>query len=230
MNHNLNYEKFLVTRPLWAKFEEDEFGIPIMWKTKIDIRNASYLNILNFKNLSVQKDISNYLVSCFMFDFELETIWRNPYSKLQKIRKAAVILSPDFSISPGMREAQVIENTFKNRWLCCFYQERFIDAIPTVSWAEEWTFKICAKGIPYGNPIAISTIGIKDKQMFINGYDYFMKTINPEYVICFGKPIEGMSGNLICFDYNEGFMPNKKFEQLKLFVSSRLIEIAKEER
>lgn len=228
MNHNFNYEKFLVTRPLWAKFEEGKFGIPKMWRTKIDKERASFLNILKFKNLYVSKDLSNTLISNFSFDYDLDIIWRNPYSKIDKLRKSAVVLSPDFSISKGMREAQVIENTFKNRRLCCFYQEWFVDVIPAVSWAEEWTYEICFEGIPYGNPIAISTIGVEDKDMFLKGYNFCINKINPEYIICFGKPINGMTGSLIVFDYTEGFICNKNYEQFELFLYTRLIEIYKE--
>lgn len=128
-----------------------------------------------------------------------------------------------------MKEAEVIYNTFKNRWMGCFYQQMSIDIIPTVSWAEKWTYQICIQGIPMGNPIAVSTIGVKDKIMFLDGYNYFLKKLKPAYVICYGKIIKGMKGNVICFDYNEAFMPNKEYEQLKLFKYSRLIEIKRED-
>lgn len=113
-----------------------------------------------------------------------------------------------------MNEAQVINSTFKNRWLGCFYQQYSIDVIPTVSWAEPRTYSICLEGIPEGNPIAISTLGIDDKHMFLNGYNYVCLEIKPKYIICFGKIINGMKGNMISFDYNESFMPKLKNEQL----------------
>lgn len=227
-NNSLNYEKFLVSRPLFAKFEYTKFGIPIMWETKLKLINAQRVDILSIKNLNAKTNCANKIIECFSFDYYLDSLWRNPFSKTHYLRNSVAILTPDFSISPEMKEAEVIYNTYKNRWMGCFYQQFGIDVVPTVSWAEKWTYRICSLGIKNGNPIAVSTIGIKDKSMFLNGYNYFLKKIKPKYILCFGKMIKGMKGNIICFDYEEAFMPNKFYEQLKLFECSRLISINKE--
>lgn len=228
MHHDLNYEKFLVARPLWAKFESGKYGIPIMWNTELSMEDASYTNIIGYRNVSNKNRPNGYIVENFAYDYELETIWRNPWSRISLLRSAFAVLTPDFSVSPEMNEAQIINSTFKNRWLGCFWQQNYIDAIATLSWAEPWTYDICLIGIPYKSPIAVSTIGVKDKSMFLDGYKYCYEAIKPEYVICFGKPIEGMFGNLIVFDYEESFMP-QKVEQMKLFVPSRLTKFEKEE-
>lgn len=36
---------------------------------------------------------------------------------------------------------------------------------------------------------------------FMNGYNEMLKRIEPEKVICFGKPFDEMKGNIITVDY-----------------------------
>lgn len=228
MNHDLNYENFLVNRPLWASFEKDQYDIPRLWKTKMSKKKAAESDILNSRNLSTKMNLTSKIIENFAYDYDLEAIWRNPFSKLAKLRKTACVLTPDFSVTPSMGKAQVIENTFKNRWIGCFYQQESIDIIPTITWADEWTYEICIQGIEIKNPVAVSTIGVSDKNMFLKGYRYFMENIKPEYVICYGKRIPGMYGNIIVYDYEDAFMP-KEDVQLRLFPISRLEVIEKEE-
>lgn len=65
MNHSLNYEKFLVSRPLFAKFEYARFGIPILWKTKFSLHDAKYIDILNIKNINNKIVILTKLLNVF---------------------------------------------------------------------------------------------------------------------------------------------------------------------
>lgn len=223
------YERFLTTRPLWANFEKGMYGIPVMWKPTLTIEKASYADILNYRNLSAKAPLSNTIISNFAFDSSLETVWRNPFSYLPRLRESLAVTTPDFSITPAMNEAQIINNTFRNRWMGCFWQQNYIDAIPTVSWAEKWTYSICIQGITKGSPFAVSTIGVSDIAMFLDGYLFFLNQIQPPFIICYGKPIPGMTGEIIAFDYSEAFMPAKIGQQERLFIPSRLIDDKKEE-
>ena len=38
---------------------------------------------------------------------------------------------------------------------------------------------------------------------FLLGYKEMLRRIEPEYIICFGKPFDEMEGNLIVIDYND---------------------------
>ncbi len=229
MRKDTNYENFLVTRPLWAFFGKDKYGIPKMWKPKLTMEKAAYSDLLNMRNLSTKVNIENRIVENFAYDSQLETLWKNPFSKLKRLRKALAVMTPDFSITPSMQEAQVINNTFRNRWMGCFYQQESIDVIPCVSWAEDWTFDICVQGIEKKSPIAVSTLGVKDIRMFLDGYHYFLEKIQPDYILCYGKRIKGMTGNIISFSYEDAFMPNRYGQQLRLFEVSRLSVIKKED-
>ncbi len=79
------------------------------------------------------------------------------------------------------------------------------------------------------SPIAVSTLGVKDIRMFLDGYHYFLEKIQPDYILCYGKRIKGMTGNIISFSYEDAFMPNRYGQQLRLFEVSRLSVIKKED-
>jgi hypothetical protein len=230
VKNSLNYENFLVARPLWASFEDCKYGIPMMWETRLSKERASFARLLSFRHVASSPELKDAIIEYFVFDCDLESVWRNPFTNLGKLRKAAAVLSPDFSITPSMKEAQVIENTFKNRWMSCFWQQNSLDSIATASWAEPWTYEICLQGMRAGNPFAVSTIGVKDKMMFLNGYAYFYQKLRPSYVLCYGKVINGMRGSIIPFTYEEAWRPNKHYEQLKLFTLPRCLEMGLEDK
>lgn len=228
MKRDHNIENFLITRPLWAKFVKDRYGIPKMWIPQLTLGQASYSGILSGKNISTNRNKSNFIIENFAYDSDLERIWRNPFSHLKDLRECLAVLTPDNSVTDTMTEAQVINSVFKNRWMGCYWQQNYINAIPTISWAGPWSYDICILGVPHNSIYAISTIGVKDKAMFIDGYNYMKDNINPPFIICYGRPIDGMTGSIIDFDYDEAFMPPKHFEQTKLFETSRLITLKEE--
>ena len=79
MEHqDLNYENFLVTRPLWASFEESRDGIPMMWGSRIAEETAAYADMLKIGNLSTRKPLNNTIIEGFQYDSKLESLWRNP--------------------------------------------------------------------------------------------------------------------------------------------------------
>lgn len=223
---NKNIQNFLVNRNLFAKFDESKYEIPVLWRTKLTIDQASKTDIINFSNIK-NENIGNEIIEFFSDDYKLNPLWNSPYNKLEKFKNALAVLTPDFSITPSMKEAQIIENTYKNRWLGCFYQQYSIDVIPTISWANENTYEICSQGLIKYNPFAISTVCANDKNMFIKGFNYFMKRFEPEYVICYGRLLDGMYGKIIQYNYEDAFKKNKKYETFKLVPTSRFVEIEK---
>ena len=72
----------------------------------------------------------------------------------------------------------------------------------------------------------ISTLGcLKNKDFFLKGYDEMLRRIKPQLIIVVGKIVEGMTGNIIPFDYTETFSKKDEYEQLKLFEIDRILRI-----
>ena len=52
-----------------------------------------------------------------------------------------------------------------------------------------------------------------------------LRRIKPQLIIAVGKIVEGMTGNIIPFDYTETFSKKDEYEQLKLFEMDRILRI-----
>lgn len=90
-------------------------------------------------------------------------------------------------------------NTYRSRMIGQFYQSCGIRVIPTVSWAEEETFKFCFLGIPKGSIVAVSTIGVKESKdalaVWRNGMYAMIKKVRPSKILVYGGQIEFDYGN-----------------------------------
>lgn len=222
------YENFLSSRPLQPGFKKVRYDIPELFLPTLTIDKLEHCYITNYGELNKSRklELSHYVVSAFRADSLLESWWQNPQKKLLLLRKCLCALTFDFSVTSSMAEARIIESTYKNRWIGCYWQESGVACIPTVSWAGEKTYEICALGIPHGSPIAISTCGVQDLEMFIKGYNWFMEHIDHAYVICVGKIIAGMKGKIVHFEHSETFMVDKqKNDQIPLFEVSRINDL-----
>lgn len=87
---------------------------------------------------------------------------------------------------------------------------------------------ICFSGFERNSVIAVSTIGCRkpeEKKVFIEGYKELLKQKSPRLILCFGKIIEGMTGNILPIDYDEGFGIEDKFDFIPLFEISRILKV-----
>ena len=66
---------------------------------------------------------------------------------------------------------------------------------------------------------------LKNKVFFLKGYDEMVRGIALQIIIVVGKILEGMTGNIIPFDYTETFSKKDEYEQLKLFEIDRILRI-----
>ena len=99
------------------------------------------------------------------------------------------------------------DSIFKNRYCGAYWQSLGLNVIPSITWSDERSFKFCFLGIPKNSCVAISTIGNRKAQKeFMIGYEEMFAQINPEYVICFGKPFDKMyslGSNIIYCPYHQ---------------------------
>ena len=64
------------------------------------------------------------------------------------------------------------------------------------------SFNFCFDGIEKGSIVAVSTIGVKkQKSHFMLGYNEMLSRIEPNKIICYGKPFDEMQGDIIEVDY-----------------------------
>lgn len=175
------------------------FEIPLIAKAEISLEN---LSLVGYDKISSGN--SGQVVHFFLDDYKFESIWNNPEPRIEKLSTFKAVLSPQFSIYSEMPLAVQIYNTFRSRWCGAYLQSKGITVIPSVVWGEPDTFWFCFDGIEKGSVVAVSTVGIRnEKNLFMAGYYALIKRIEPLAVICYGKPFEEMSGNIIYVSYEE---------------------------
>jgi hypothetical protein len=221
-----NYDKYLLTRPLFATFAREKSGIPIMRKNSIPEETFSSVSLINISNLTKKTAKRNGLITTFVADNVLNRLWNNPLDKVWLFKRCFAMMTPDFSVEPNMDTPTIRNNIYRNRWLGCTWQQYGVLTIPTISWATSETYNLCFSGVEKGSIVAISTLGCKtNTTLFLPGYKVMMRIINPPIVIVFGGVIKGMFGNLVPFDYSENFAADTKYEQLHFFEPKRSLLI-----
>lgn len=141
-------------------------------------------------------------VHFFVDDYRFNGIYNNPEKSLKKYAQYAFLLSPDFSTYADMNLWHQLENVAKNRWCGAYWQSKGLTVIPTVSWSTPRSYEFCFDGIERSSIVAIGTIGCRrNKSEFLRGYNAMLEKINPEAIICFGRPFEEMAGNIVHIDY-----------------------------
>lgn len=141
-------------------------------------------------------------VHFFVDDYRFSGIYDHPERTLDKFSQYQFLLTPDFSTYADMDMWRQLESVAKNRWVGAFWQEHRLTVVPTISWSTASSFDFCFDGVEQQSAVAIGTIGCKRGRLaFMRGYDAMLERLNPEAIICFGRPFSEMKGNIIAVDY-----------------------------
>jgi len=181
--------------------------MPLLKKEFIEIKN---LELISFDNIKLDENKNNYkTVHFFLDDYKFENLYSNYEWNVKKLVNYKYIITPDFSVYPNMPLPVQIFNIFKSRYCGAYWQSLGFNVIPSVTWSDERSFKFCFLGIPKNSCVAISTVGNRNKKdinAFMLGYTEMISQIEPEIIICYGKPINRMydsSGTIIHCPYRK---------------------------
>ena len=145
-------------------------------------------------NYAKSSENKKYGIHFYVDDYQFERIWNYPEKYVDVLEQYECILTPDFSLYLDMPMPMKIWNIYRSRLIGQYFQSRGIKVIPTISWAEEETFKFCFKGIPKGSIVSISTIGVKqDKnalQIWLDGVNEMIKQIEPKAILVYGGKLD----------------------------------------
>lgn len=145
-------------------------------------------------NYAKSSEIKNCGIHFYVDDYQFERIWNYPEKYVDVLEQYECILTPDFSLYLDMPMPMKIWNIYRSRLIGQYFQKRGIKVIPTISWAEEETFKFCFKGIPKGSIVSISTIGVKQNEnalkIWRDGVDEMIKQIEPKAILVYGGKLD----------------------------------------
>lgn len=171
--------------------------------------SATYMvNINDYKHIG-----SGSLVSTFVDDYILERYWNHPLNYIHKLKQAANVMSPDFSLLVGMPKPLQMYNVYRNRLVGYIWQSRGINVIPAVSWSDNSSFDYCFEGIREGSIVAVSNIGCRNdehKRYFDAGFNEMNERLNPKMIlfVCNKKYRSDYSGkNVVILD---SFFENRR--------------------
>ena len=166
-----------------TEMSDDFWQMPIV---KCDDFIPSRLIGFNYAKSAESADAG---IHFFIDDYQFERIWSKPEKYTDLLKKYECILTPDFSLYMDMPMPMKIWNVYRSRQIGAFYQSEGIKVIPTISWAEPETYCFCFEGIPEESIVAVSTLGIKNKdsiEIYKDGVAAMIERIRPKKIIEYG--------------------------------------------
>ena len=151
-------------------------------------------NVISFNEKNSVKNIADSWIDHFIDDHNFECEWNNPVRYIQLFKRAAGVITADFSLLPELSLAQNIWNCFRNRVLAYYYQKNGINVIPVASWMDEDTFSWCFDGLPENSTIAVSSNGVLiddySFNIFVLGIEELQRRLHPSNLVVCGKKIK----------------------------------------
>ena len=224
-------EKFNLIKPLPEGWPKDDKGTPYLKRdVLLETINWNETKFASYSNVKSTSNKENKILLNFQYDKTINRIYNDIFSYARKVFDFLAVTTPDYSAYTNMEPWVVEENVRHNLWVGAWLQYLGIKVIPTVTWADERTYDICFNYIEKGSVVAISTVGIiRNKELFLKGFNEMIKRIKPSLILVRGKPIEGMSGKFIFIDFCETFEIALEYEQLALFQLDKIQILGKEE-
>lgn len=214
---NKTYIKIM--RPIPKDWPLDIEGIPFVKKNAIDISNLNngkwLISITNA--YSNDKNKTKKIIHCFKENEELNRLYNNPYAFIHKVCQYYASSTLDFGMHEGMKRAQIIDATFKNRWSGVWQQINGQSKVAvTVGWVLPDTYDICFAGIEDGTLLLISTLSIhseKSIERFLLGYKEMRKRFPSSQIICLGNKLEEMDDDVCYIEYENSFGIKDKYRE-----------------
>lgn len=181
--------------------QECRWDIPVIRKQSVDLSGPVGLIACTDTRPDDEKNAWRG-VHHFVDDARFEDAYRHSERRLAKYSQYRFVLTPDYSLFPEMPLWRQIESVGKSHWCGAYWQEHGITVVPTMGWGLAPTFDFCFAGVEDGSVVAVSTLGCRaGRTRFLRGYDTILERVRPEAVICFGKPVPGMRGEIVEVDY-----------------------------
>ncbi len=136
------------------------------------------------------EDKSRTYVHFYIHDICFRQVLTSTKRYLDEIKEFEGIITPDCSLYRDMPLVLQMANTYMNRAVGHYFQNKGINVIPNVRWGDERTYDFCFDGLELGGIYAISTHGCMkkkvEKEYFKKGLRVFLDKLNPNKVIVHG--------------------------------------------
>jgi hypothetical protein len=179
-------------------YADNAYGIPLVRKSQFALDNPPKM-LLGY-NVARGLDheapaLSDTAVHFFIDDYRFEVLWNRPQKTLAPFQRFHISFTPDWSLYIDYPLAVQIWNTYRNRWCGAWWQKNGVQGVvPSIGWSDERSYDFAFSGVEQGSAVAISTIGIRDKEFWVagnwerfkQGYLEMLRRIKPAMVYCYG--------------------------------------------
>jgi len=162
----------------------NEWGIP---ETKPFRGNLKGIEWVSFGEKARVKDFSNVGIHFYIDDYKFETVWNLPDKWMDMFLKCKTVVTPDFSNYTDMPKAHQLWNHYRRQWCGRYWQDRGVNVVSSLSWANGQLFDFSFMGIPKGTTVATSFVGDSiDKEQSIDELRTAIEVVAPHavYIKC----------------------------------------------
>lgn len=128
-------------------------------------------------------------VHCFIDDYRIERLWRDPRKYVSKLARHECVCTPDYSLYLDMPDPMTRWNVYRQRMLGAWWETQGVKTVPTVTWGDANTWAYAWAGVRKGSTIALSTISMTQKQeyreLWQEGYDLMVDAIEPAHILAY---------------------------------------------
>jgi hypothetical protein len=159
------------------------FEIPILERS-----DRVPLDVVSFSKLN-RADESQW-VHFYIQDHKLERVWRHPERYLEKFRKCAGVITPDFSVARDLPLIQQGYSVYQSRAVGHFLHTNGIPIIPNVRWGDARSYEFAFDGLHCGGTVAVGSYGCtkrkEEKAYFLRGFYQLLERKKPDTVVVYG--------------------------------------------
>lgn len=178
-----------------------KWQMPIIRRQEIDL---DHIDLISYSDTRLNDNFANRQkgVHFFIDDYRFEGVYRDPDRSLARLSQYKFLLTPDYSTYADMNLWRQMESIAHSRWVGARWQDEGQIVVPTMGWGGPNSFDFSFDGPEKHCVVAVGMIGCKhSKEAFMLGYNEMLNRIDPEAIICYGKPFDEMEGHIIVVDY-----------------------------
>ena len=161
------------------------FGFPQLKRTSFRPENP-----VSFVESRTKYRLNDKLLHFYAEDLNFECVWTNPKNYIERFKRFAGVITPDFSMYGDLPRAYQIWNCYRNRALAWWMQYNGVNIVPSVSWSDNSSFDWCFDGLDTGGTVSVSGNGCYynpyARQRFIIGFEEMRRRLRPDLIVGVG--------------------------------------------
>lgn len=170
---------------------DNAYGIPLLPHVPSS-KTPTWLVPYGTRVRSSSGDLADGAVHFFLYDRHFEHVWVRPHKALHSFQQYQMLLTPDFSMYADWPIAAQLWNTYRNRWIGCFWTSHGFTVIPSISWTTPESYEFAFLGAAPHSLVAVSSLGLGQQgrqaiRLWWDGFFEMISRLQPRRILCHGK-------------------------------------------